>query len=188
MVIASYSRGGQCALIAGWVMKIRRDQKRDVRRLAGQAVNIVFDQPIGVCHPFPQMLGLEPGFDEERFQKDALLRHILEDPPSIGSVPTPLLPDLFDRRQELRGIVAMTRYRTVTRTGPFLSSTSSPAWELANASKAKDRPRRPMKFPAPSEGNCEDCARCGEEMGNRQTVVRPQYAPKSRCRRSPIRK
>ena len=70
-------------------------------------MDIIFDQPIGVCYPFPQMLGLEPGFDEERFEIEALLGDILKNAPGISAVASPLLPDLLDRGEEFRGIVAV---------------------------------------------------------------------------------
>ena len=100
------SRRRHGAAVAGRAMQVGGDQQRHVGRFADQLMDIVFHQAVRVGHPLAEMLGLEPGFDQEGLQEQALFRHILENAPGVGAVALALMADLLDRRQKRRRILA----------------------------------------------------------------------------------
>ena len=81
-------------------MQVRSDHQCDTGRALDQPTDVILAQTIGVGDAFSQVPGLQPVFDQERFEEEAFIRHVLEYPPGIGAIAPSLIADILDRGKE----------------------------------------------------------------------------------------
>src|SRR5450631_4384619 len=111
------------------------------------------------------MLGLEPSIDQERFEIEAFLGHILENSPGIGAVAPPLLPDFFYRGEEFRGVLSADAISNRHKDRPIFVLNSPRRYRRPPMhGRRQVDPLGRLQFPTPCKRDRQQGARGGGKM------------------------
>ena len=144
---------------------------------AKQMANPIYEDLVGVGHPFPLMHELEPGFDDERLDEpsdigDVFVKPHAEAPSRLRACPSSSAAPRILRGSRCRHNIPLPRGPAP----PYCRPSARPS-ARASAPQGEINPDAGLKLPARGQRNAESNAGRSHEIGDRQPLYGGEFPP-----------